>query len=262
MRILFILLVLSFLVFGCGRETTAITDGPALTTSPAPAAAPREPVDKNGQDKLRYDPSLEDARKESVGREKMAPVESMLEGTADPEDVARYSGARRPAASAPSPSTDRRASERNNRPDPYASSAKKGPVTIADITTPAVFEVSKTPCYGDCKQYSLTLHGNGLAVLNARKNLNRTGYYTTRLPPSEADKMTDLFRRVTAGGLQTVYPAGEVPADLPATKLEYAGANGLPQVVRVYSNAPADLQQLFDMAEQLVVNGDWQRAER
>lgn len=257
MRILLSFLCLSFVFFACGRDTTGV-DGNPTTTAAAPAAAV-VPGDKLSDGKTLARPDETGA--ERIGRDQMAPVESMAEGTASPADVARYSGARN-AESAAGESSVRRATGGNDAaPKQMNNAANNKIVTISDITAPVLFTVSKTPCKGDCKLYSVTLHNDGTAVLNARKNVGREGYFTTALSTIEAGKLSDLFRRATGSGLSTVYPAGEtMPADLPATKLEYPGANNLPQTVRVYSDAPADLQRLFDEAEKLAEKGDWIQA--
>lgn len=253
MRLFFVLLILTFFLFGCGRDSTGIAEDRALTTAAAPAATPANAYDKRNP----TDPVKPTGQSDTqVGRDQMAPVESMREGTASPEDVARYSGAGRPAGG-----TERRAGTTENPPKQFELKLNEGPVMISKIEAPAVFTVAKTPCYGECKQYSLTVHNNGLVVLNAKKNLDRKGFYTVALSTIDSAKMLELFRRATASGLLTVYPAGEeIAADIPSTKLEYAGVNGLPQVIRVYSDAPAALQTLFDEAEKLAEKGDWKLA--
>lgn len=255
MRILFVITVFAFLLLGCGRDATGVDDN-SVTTAAAPASAAIVPGTKLRDNKEMVKADNTGARK--IGRDEMAPADRYNHGSASPADVARYSGAKQPVEGGSERRQPTAAPEAPKKMDGKTNNAM---VIISEIETPVLFTVSKTPCFGECKQYSLTLHADGMLVLNAKKNVKRKGYFTTVLPTLEANRIAALFQRVTANGLLTVYPsAEEIPADVPATKLEYPGANGIPQIVRVYSGAPADLQLLFDEAEKFAATADWKAA--
>lgn len=258
MRFLFLFLLLIVLLTGCGRDTTGMNDQ-TVTTAAAPASNASGPAAKRNQTELAK-PDL--TGEVQVGRDAMAPADDFRnnQGTADREEARRMG-----------PGSNRNGSTGGQQLDgtgtPQAAPAQfelkdnMGPISIKDIKEQEVFTVSKTPCYGDCKQYSVTFYANGLMTLNAKKNLDREGLFCVVPMAAQRTNLEAQFRRAVGAGLVTVYPEGEtVAADIPATVLRYPGADGRRQSVKVYSDAPTALEELFRMVEAIVEKGDWVKA--
>lgn len=261
MRYIFLILLFSFLLFGCGRDAAGVGEETAAAPAIAPASAPATPGDKRNNQTPAKAP---DVGAEEIGRDQMAPVEQMHAPPVTREEAKRLSPVNRGK-----PAQNQSVTPANPTPDqsPSAQFELNGgdPSAVVDVNkieAEQVFNVSKTPCYGDCKQYAVTVYNNGLVILNGKKNVSRTGYFSLVLEDYPQSKLMDFFRDATADGLLKVYPAGkEAPVDVPATVLRYPGVNGLPQSIRVYGGAPEKLQRLFDLVEEMAEQADWKIAK-
>lgn len=259
MRFLFLFLLFIVLFFACNRDATGVDDSQSLTTTAAASAGSAVIPGQKNQKPTEAKPDMTPATQ--VGRDQMVPANdfSNANGTTDPVDRRRM-GVELPSARQTdgSPSGN---GQVQAAPTQFELKADAAPISIKEIEASEVFTVSKTPCYGDCKQYSLTVYSNGLVTLNAKKNLERKGLFATVPMGAERTNLLAQFRLATGAGLLTVYPAGEsVAADIPATVLRFPGADGKAQNVRVYSDAPTALEELFTKVEMLVKTGDWQKA--
>lgn len=259
MRYFFLFLLISFLMFGCGRDTAGVGDD-AAAPALAPASAPADRGAKRDNQEPQKAP-IETA--ERIGRDQMAPAEPMNAPEVTMEDVRSLSPANRNGRNQNQTQT-RAENAPQQQPSQFemAQAQGSGVIDVDKIDAEQVFSVSKTPCYGDCKQYSVTLYNTGLVVFHAKKNVGRTGYYSMMLKNFSQSELMQYFRNATADGLQTVYPVGEAtPADVPATVLRYPGVDGRIQAIKVYADAPEKLQQLFDLVEEMAEQEDWKLAK-
>lgn len=135
-------------------------------------------------------------------------------------------------------------------------------IDVNTIDAVEVFRVYTSPCYGNCKEYTVTLYNNGLLILNGKKNISREGFYSLQLENYQQSELMEAFRAATAEGLFTIYPVDEpVPADVPSTVLAYPGNDGKDQRIRVYADAPVALQDLFTLVEEMAETASWKAAK-
>jgi hypothetical protein len=157
----------------------------------------------------------------------------------------------------------RQATATRKSPEMVASPPAQAGVSVASIMEPSVFKISKTACYGNCKQYNLELHKGGLLVMEGKRNVRHEGWNTQRMMKFKYQNLMEEFQQLTAGELADVYPdAGEVPVDLPSTVLRFTDAEGQERSIRVYDldAAPEPLAAFLQKLEDMVENGIWDKA--
>lgn len=259
MRYFFLFLLIAFLMFGCGRDAAGVGND-AANPAIAPASAPATPgANRNNQDPVR----APEVGAQEIGRDQMAPADPIDAPVLTPEDGRAVTPFNRGGQNQPQTQT-----RTNPSPQPQTAQFELGPdgdyamIEVDKIEATKVFSVSTSPCYGDCKQYSLTLYNNGLVLFNGKKNVARKGYYSAILSDYPQSKLMAHFRDATAEGLQTIYPIGEAVApDVPSTVLRYPAVDGREQSISVYADAPEKLQQLFDFVEEMIAREDWKLAK-
>ncbi|MEM6772374.1 MAG: DUF6438 domain-containing protein, partial [Bacteroidota bacterium] len=250
----------SFLLFGCGRDAAEV-GAPAAAPALAPVPAPAKKVDVSNLQKIEPSGVLEEGHKVQAVELESVNVEKVPDITR--EDAKNLSpvnrGRKRRTTTADNNATN---SSPAVQTEPNLGEEPQMVIDVKAIAAKELFRVAKTPCYGDCKQYAVTIYDDGLVVMHGKKNVIRKGYYTQRIANLEQSELWQYFREATAEGLLRVYPAGEAaPADVPATVLTYLGVDGQPQAIRVYADAPEKLQRLFDLIEEMAESGAWQIAK-
>ncbi|MFT7121064.1 MAG: hypothetical protein ACJAZ9_001242 [Neolewinella sp.] len=258
MRYFFLILLFTALFFACGRDTTNVGDATDLASTPAPASAPAQNISKlDGKDV----PRAPDTGAEVIGRDQMAPADDYHPGTADQAEARRMTAVNPRKVSGGEARTVVTGQQAPPKQMELPKATFPDVIDVSEVKAAEVFSVRKTPCYGDCTQYEVTLYDNGLVVLEGKKNVDKKGFYSVILPNYQQSDLMNAFRKATGQGLLTLYPEGEtVPADLPATILSYPGSNGRAQNIKVYSEAPEQLDALFAFVEEMVAKDDWKQA--
>lgn len=259
MRIFFLLLLLIALVYSCNRDTTEAVNSTAAATYQAPASAPKSASNdatQLGKADLSPAPGF---NKSKDG----APMEAALPELGDPQEEKRKVSAQRARPVGQQKLEARQASATQKKTEIMTSPRAQAGVSVASIVEPSVFKISKTACYGNCKQYKLELHKGGLLVMEGKRNVRHEGWNTQRMMSFKYQDLMKEFQALTASELADVYPdAEEVPADLPATVLRFADADGQERTVRVYDldAAPEPLAAFLQKLEDMVENGIWDKA--
>ncbi len=251
MRYFFVLLLLVFLCFSCNRD---LTDGSGTA---GPAFAQPTPNTTTGMRAGQKDGEA------AIG----SPEREMAETPAasSPEEVPSPAEAKRmgPGRTAPvvrdhSATTSPQAGQKSNS---GVAPAVGGSIVVSKIKDPQVFEVYTTPCYGNCPEYTLRLFEGGMLVLNAKKGLRQEGLHTQQLQYFQYSDLVEQFNSLVATDLAAVYPATEIPTDLPATVLRYTDAKGKERKVKVYVDAPEALASFLAEVTQLPKQGIWDPAK-
>lgn len=117
-----------------------------------------------------------------------------------------------------------------------------------------LIEMSKSPCFGYCPTYDLTIHQDGLMKLNAKQNMKVNGILTKKL---DKKKLADLKKQLEKLKLAEYKDEYKEPvADAPSTKIIYY--NG--QIIKsIYTNFqyPAPLQKFSDYLDSLTLEEGW-----
>lgn len=108
---------------------------------------------------------------------------------------------------------------------------------------PVEIQLERTPCYGFCPDYTVTIHGDGHVLYEGRRFVNVRGEQTAQISPADVRALLVRFDAIGFDDLQNEYRAHVT--DLPTTTitltrngrsksvLDYGGAGaGMPEAVR------------------------------
>jgi hypothetical protein len=249
------LLCLSLLVvlgFGCNKDTSGAGSGndPFL----APATAPDLP-------------KREAANEKDFSREGGPMQEAVDDGS---EDVVKLTPEDRAAAKRMGPGKVSSPPATNRHGEPVTGQTKPASKP-SSMPAPekqnkpaldydrAIVKISKTACYGSCRQYSIELTNDRRLILDAKKNMDRKGLYSRLLSATEYNALLLAMEATEPDDLGAVYPADTkmIPADVQGTVLRYADVHGEERKVEVYADAPKELAKLIADLESWVDKDGW-----
>lgn len=117
-----------------------------------------------------------------------------------------------------------------------------------------LIEMEKSPCFGLCPVYRLTVYRDGGMKINAKQNMKISGIHTLKLDKSE---IKSLRTRLEKMGLEKYKEEYREPvADAPSTEVLYF-TDGQPK--RIFTNFifPEALQKITDELDQKVMGEGW-----
>lgn len=82
-----------------------------------------------------------------------------------------------------------------------------------------LFEMTKSPCFGRCPVYTVTVYHSGQMILDAKDNLPWKGKYSSQMTPSELKTFKAKLKSLSIHGYKDEYR--EPIADAPSTTLTY-----------------------------------------
>lgn len=116
------------------------------------------------------------------------------------------------------------------------------------------FQLRRTPCFGTCPVYAITVLEDGRATYSGGRFAPRQGEYTGKVGAETMEKLWSLAEEAGFFGLQDKYD-GPV-TDLPSTIMRFHGKGKDKQVVgRV--GTPTSFKVLAEAAEELLAPVEW-----
>ena len=138
----------------------------------------------------------------------------------------------------------------------FAGCTKKAAPTGEDLASKLILEVKRSPCYGDCPVYDFRVYSNGYAELDAKKNTNWVGAYSSRLSTSKMSGIKKMFQKAEYFSLEDSYSS--TASDLPSTNIYYK-YRGEEKTVNLYGDGPEQLKTLIDDIIKTVDEIEWKR---
>jgi hypothetical protein len=173
--------------------------------------------------------------------------------------AAKRPGSRRPGAVADKAAAAGTAPTESGNTQSMPTPSTSGKPVI-DYDRP-ILTLSKTPCYGECEQYSLTLTNDRQLILNAKKHMDKKGEYRIRLNAQEYNTLLNGLDSLHLDQLPAVFPRNikMIPADVQATVLRFPDNMGGKEMkkVEVYFDAPDQLASFLKRFEAMVARKDW-----
>ncbi len=251
MRYLLLLpLLVTFL--SCNRQATRLEQtggGPVTATAPMPTTDDNAPRNRNEELRMEDSPDLR----------------ATIEETPASPDVDRPQTSK---VSPMNPNWEKRKREQQKGQTPQTMPEKnaagtqvQNPIPDADVKAlqaPVLFRLRKTPCYGDCPVYSMTLLESEMAILDATKGTVKAGKQVQKLGHFDYTDLVTQFRQVAGMELADRYPVeGNVPVDLPFTELTFTDEEGKERVIEVYGSAPEPLADFITSLEEIATGYGW-----
>lgn len=144
---------------------------------------------------------------------------------------------------------------RSEDPPPRSTDTTSSPPTVAAAvrSESRIATLERTPCYGTCPVYKVTLHSDGSVSFEGTRNVSVTGVRTWRVPADSAAIVFRFADSVRFASFPARYDFGEPGcspyiADLPgyAVTVETAGTSkrvytdaGCPNIPRALAALPA-----------------------
>lgn len=114
--------------------------------------------------------------------------------------------------------------------------------------------MTKTACYGKCPVYKITIQGNGKAIFEGQKNVDKIGKYEKLFSKEEIENLIKKFEEVKFFEFKDEYSAKVT--DLPTTYLEFTH-KGQTKKIKDYYDAPTELKNLEKMIESIANSSGW-----
>ncbi len=125
-----------------------------------------------------------------------------------------------------------------------------------NLLSQAFISIEKTPCYGTCPIYTMSIDGDGRALLRSGDFMDEAGFFYATL---QADSVSSIFRHAKAcdwDSYDTTYMNQYL--DFPSTIVRFS-IHAKDTVTVQYNtiNAPAELRLLGNRLELLQAQMDW-----
>jgi hypothetical protein len=105
-------------------------------------------------------------------------------------------------------------------PQPTATPSP-APTPTPDFSTVQI-TLERTPCFGFCPVYKLTIHGDGTVEYDGENNVNVTGHQTAQLTQAQMQELVTTFQQAGYFDLKENYtaPVTDLPSTITSFSLE------------------------------------------
>jgi len=117
-----------------------------------------------------------------------------------------------------------------------------------------VITIERTPCFGTCPDYKMTINGDGRVVYEGESFVKITGTQTTQLSQDKIKQLVDEFHQVDYFSLKDEYTAHIT--DLPTT-ITSITIDGKTKKVVNYYGAPKKLGELENKIDEITNSKNW-----
>lgn len=120
--------------------------------------------------------------------------------------------------------------------------------------------LERTACFGTCPEYWVVIKADGTFRYEGKKNVQRTGTKTGRLPDWQFHQLSEFLVESGYMDLEPTYEAGIT--DLPATYTT-AVVHGKRKVIRNYGDlGPVKLWALQQVIDSVLIGAEWDGEEK
>lgn len=137
------------------------------------------------------------------------------------------------------------------------------PVVKPDGGYKVFMTFKRTPCYGTCPWYEVTILQNGQAIYKGEKFVNMIGTYQTVFTPAELKSILRYAYSINFFMLpDTLPPHRQPPADLPKVILYLQHSGIAKQVVDNRIETPAGVTGFENFVENLINSKNWHQIDQ
>lgn len=115
--------------------------------------------------------------------------------------------------------------------------------------------IYRSPCYGTCANYRLSIYNSGYAVYEGKRNAKMIGIFTTKFTYSEMKQLLIIAENIKYTELEDEYDNKNV-TDLPSTTTSLV-MNGKRKEVKCRIGCPTELSTFQNEFDSLVANNKW-----
>lgn len=130
--------------------------------------------------------------------------------------------------------------------------ARTAPAKIREIT------LERTPCFGTCPVYSLTLKEDGTAIYKGTRFVDRIGTYEGHFNPGDLDRLASTMARLGGAKWKASYTANVT--DLPSQIVTIKTSSGKRTIREYGSTGPEGLWAFQEIIDGVGANvGKWRK---
>ncbi|OYT53193.1 MAG: hypothetical protein B6U72_06505 [Candidatus Altiarchaeales archaeon ex4484_2] len=121
-----------------------------------------------------------------------------------------------------------------------------------------VIIMERSPCYGFCPAYSLTIYGDGTVIYEGKMSVNVTGKRTSKISQNKVKELVDEFYRINYFSLKDKYdrPITDIPHTITSIKI-----NGKYKSVYNRAGGPRELNELENKIDEVTNSKQWVKGE-
>ena len=116
-------------------------------------------------------------------------------------------------------------------------------------------EMGKSPCFGTCPYYTLTIYEKGIASFEGKKDVDKMGMHTKKLTSKEYEGIKRAFESSNFFELQDEYPSNV--SDLPKTTITYHKNGKSKSVKGDDMSRPSIVLGLDNLLSQIAMSDGW-----
>ncbi|MBT8220763.1 MAG: hypothetical protein KJP00_13115 [Bacteroidia bacterium] len=135
------------------------------------------------------------------------------------------------------------------------SCASKKKIVTDTTQLTRVLEVSKSPCFGECPVFTLSVYDNGLAVLDGQDNLKHIGLYHKILDKKVMASLMKTCDEAQLFSLKDSYMRRVM--DLPTTSLAYS-SDGQTKNISGNMDFPDGFKKVIKEVMDMIDEEDWE----
>lgn len=114
-----------------------------------------------------------------------------------------------------------------------------GTTPTPTVYSQAIFTLERTPCFGFCPTYKITVYGDGRVEYDGQQNVDVVGKQTTTLTPEQLNDLIAAFEKTDYFKLSDNYTA--LVTDIPST-ITSVTLNGQTKTIVDYGGCDFDFQ--------------------
>jgi hypothetical protein len=114
--------------------------------------------------------------------------------------------------------------------------------------------LERTPCFGTCPQYTLTIASDGSMIYEGKRFTNMTGMWTANISPVQVDSLFKLVHKADLSQYQAEYPSPY--SDLPSVIIVHQTLKKQDKI-RITGEHPAALDNIVQTIESFSKKGEW-----
>ncbi len=127
------------------------------------------------------------------------------------------------------------------------------PIIIPDDLSGVVITLERTPCFGSCPAYRVTVHGDGQVTYEGEMFVEVMGVETYQIPEEDVRELVAAFVSLNYFSLDDEYVSRST--DLPSTTTSIT-IGGMTKTVYHYGDGPGTLIQVENKIDELAQTKD------
>ncbi len=127
-----------------------------------------------------------------------------------------------------------------------------GPTSVQACKSHKVSRVTmmRTPCYGTCPWFSVTISEDGTIYYEGKKFVDNEGVYVAYLDEDEVESIFEYMKTIEVDSFYEKYDAGVT--DLPGLNFQFQMKKGDTKEVKILSAGPEELISLGNQIDAII----------